>query len=526
MPRHVLSVTATLAPTLAAAPAVALALVALACSSDHTPTMPTTSPTAAPAFSLQGSGKSRPPRSGVVQQRLTTLPPTTPNTSRGNGLEHGHQDGLVVGPNVVTNQDRTFLPQNETVIAVDGTDPQRLVASSNDYRFARTSDSRCGAYASTDGGATWRDLGDGTVPSPLPAAGDPSVAFAPNGDAYWACLGFDRVSGATALYVAKSSDLTSVTTRAPLVQTTNGNDVFHDKPYIAIDRGGSRFRGRIYVTWTHFDITGSPIFISSSSDGGATWTRPTPVTPPELPDNHGSFPGVGPDGEVYVAFENFDTPTLNINQIMVARSNDGGRTFARPVKVDAVFDLCPRIVFNACSLLNTRFRVNSFPALAVDAHDGRVYVTWGDYRSGNADVLASMSDDGKRWSRSVRVNDDRTTTDQFFPAVALTPAGDVTIAYYDRRNDPRNFRMDTYLSISHGGGLAFGRSVRVTSASMDPDVDESFGGGFIGDYNGNAASRLAVHPIWTDTRGLGFPKPNQDAVTASVFLGDEVVASR
>jgi hypothetical protein len=98
-------------------------------------------------------------------------------------------------------------------------------------------------------------------------------------------------------------------------------------------------------------------------------------------------------------------------------------------------------------------RVNSFPSLAVDQHNGRVHVTWGDYRSGDADVLVASSHDGSRWRGPVQENDDHTTADQFFPAVAVTHSGAVSIAYYDRRDDPENFLIDTYVSTSPGGNL-------------------------------------------------------------------------
>src|SRR3954468_21092508 len=490
---------------------VGLFVAAITACQPDSPTAPVD--TSAP-LSLQGSGKPLPPRSGVVTQRLQRRISVAPTVSPVGSLERSRGN---VGPNVRANQDQNGAPQNETVIAVDARNSERLVASSNDYRGE---DSQCGAYASSDGGTTWKDLGAGTIPAPLPAAGDASVAFAPNGDAYWACLSFSRETDASAIYVAKSSDLASLTTFAPVAETKDGRKVFHDKPFIAIDGTGGPFRGRIYVTWTHFDATGGPIYISSSSNGGASWTKPLAVTPPDLPHNQGSSPGVAPDGTLYIAYENFDTPTINVNQIMVSRSTDGGRTFARPVKVDAVFDICPQIAFDSCSLLNTSFRVNSFPSLAVSSCNGQVYVTWGDYRSGNADVVVSSSTDGARWSQVVRVNDDRTTTDQFFPSVAVTPSGDVAIAYYDRREDPNNHDMDTFLSVSGGSRLSFGKAVRVSSASQDPDAD--FGGFFIGDYIGNAASRAATHPIWSDSRGLDASVPNQDAVTARVSQAEDL----
>ncbi len=260
----------------------ALLALVTACQTDR----PTAPETDQPALKLARTGK-KVPRSGGVEVQFRKA------AARRNGqgipkVGQGKGAWTHAGPNVVTNQDHTFLPQNEPAIAVDPDNPDRLVASSNDYRFALESDSKCGAYASTDGGRSWHDVGNGTMPLPLTAGSDPSVAFAPNGTAYWSCVSFDRATSATALVVARSSNLSTITTLSPITQTTNGDTVFNDKPYMTIDNGArSPFRGRVYVTWTHFDLTGSPIFISSSSNGGTTWTPPHPVTPPDLPATKG-----------------------------------------------------------------------------------------------------------------------------------------------------------------------------------------------------------------------------------------------
>ena len=73
----------------------------------------------------------------------------------------------VAAPNVTVNQDTAGAPQNETAIAVDPNNPQRVVAAANDY-VARTwactisgtpcsalADAYSGTYFSNDGGQTW-----------------------------------------------------------------------------------------------------------------------------------------------------------------------------------------------------------------------------------------------------------------------------------------------------------------------------------------------------------------------------------
>ena len=428
-----------------------------------------------------------------------------------------------VGSNVVMNQDNTNRAQDETPIAVDPGNPNRLLSGANDYR---NGDSQCGVYASRDGGATWNDVGTGTLVF-LPADGDPSTAFGPTGEAYYTCLAFTRgpiSNSTTAIVVSRSTDLLTVTPRGVVIVTAlGGSDLtfgyFNDKPFTATDtRSGSPHQGRIYVTWTQFKYTRvpetyveSPILLSYSDDGGATWNGPHAVTTPTLNWDQGSVPAVGPNGEVYVAFENYNTPGAT-NQIMVATSLDGGNTFSTPVKVDDVFDVPV--------LKNSAFRINSFPSIAA-CGSGLVHVVWGDYRSGNADVLLSNSaDGGQTWDPPIIVNSDQTTADQFFPWIAGAEDGAVQVAFLQRDDAPGNRLLNTWLSTSFDNGASFEAQLLVSSGPSDP-IHDGFGGQFIGDYIGVAASANAAHPAWTDTRGLGCAgkpgcTPNADAVTATI----------
>jgi hypothetical protein len=427
-----------------------------------------------------------------------------------------------VGSNVVMNQDNSFRPQNETPIAVDPGNPNRLLSGANDYR---NGDAQCGVYGSRDGGATWNDVGTGTLVF-LPANGDPSTAFGPAGEAYYTCLAFTRVlplaNATSAIVVSRSTDLLTITPRGAVIVTVlGGSDLtfgyFNDKPFTATDtRSGSPHQGRIYVTWTQFKYTRvptfyveSPILLSYSDDGGATWNGPHAVTTPTLNRDQGSVPAVGPNGEVYVAFENYNT-LGSTNQIMVATSLDGGNTFSPPVKVDDVFDIPVR-------LKNSAFRINSFPSIAA-CGSGLVHVVWGDYRSGNADVLLSNSaDGGQTWDSPIIVNSDQTTADQFFPWIAGAEGGALQVAFLQRDDAPGNRLLNTWLSTSFDNGASFEAQRLVSSGPSDP-INDGFLGGFIGDYIGVAASANTAHPAWTDTRGLqcGGCFPNADAVTTTV----------
>jgi len=440
-----------------------------------------------------------------------------------------------VGPNVVANQDKTRFPQNETPIALDPNNPSRLLAGANDYRHDLAA---CGIYASSDGGATWNDVGEGTtVPPGVVAGGDPVTTFGPDGTAYHVCLGFTPATNATSttvLFVSKSTDLKTLQPAGTVIATAAGGDdptvgYFNDKEFGTVDtRPGSPYRGRIYVTWTRFKFNRlddsyveSPIVLSYSDDRGASWSGPHPVSSPDLNFNQGSVPAVGPNGEVYVVFENGNGTGFN-GQAMVAKSVDGGNSFARPIRVDAIIEICDHLNDDGrCALKNSNWRVNSFPSIAVDGASGAVYVVWGDYRRGNADVRFSRSTDaGLTWSKSAIVNSDLSGADQFYPWIAVAENGTVQVAFQQRDDTPGNRLLNTFLSTSPSGGMGFGRQILVSSGPTDPNIN--FSGTFIGDYNGLAASGHAVHPIWTDARRVVCQlvvtdcQKQQDAVTATV----------
>jgi hypothetical protein len=103
------------------------------------------------------------------------------------------------------------------------------------------------------------------------------------------------------------------------------------------------------------------------------------------------------------------------------------------------------------------------------------------------------------------------TADQFQPWLAITPRGQLDIMYFDRRRDPSNFFIDTYLSRSNDGGKTF-TDTRVSQRSWDPRINPpiSPSGEFIGDYQGLAADDVQAIPFWNDTQFASVPKSNKE----------------
>ena len=162
--------------------------------------------------------------------------------------------------------------------------------------------------------------------------------------------------------------------------------------------------GTFYSLWERrtSNVTPSPNFayyVSKSTDHGKTWTT-SQVAPFDY--HTGSFvtvtwgPSGGPQGTLHAVANGTEDPTVaNYADVYYYNSTDGGKTWS-PRK--NVTDDDAKLLLN-----------QSFPNVAV-APDGRVEMAWFDTRNdpgtrGNDVYLATSTDNGKTWSKNVRVSD-------------------------------------------------------------------------------------------------------------------------
>jgi hypothetical protein len=134
---------------------------------------------------------------------------------------------------------------------------------------------------------------------------------------------------------------------------------------------------------------------------------------------------------------------------------------------------------------------------------GYLYITWNDYRTGDADILLIYSgDNGQTWSEPVRVNDDEEENglDQFFSAVAVSPQGWVHMVFYDRRDDENNTMIWAYYAISKDGGQNFSLNMNMSDINFNGDHSRDGTNDFIGDYIGITATNTTAYAVWCDTR--------------------------
>ncbi len=485
--------------------------------------------------------------------------------------------------------------QNETWVAADPLNPRNVVAGYNDYRRG---DGTCGVSYSTTGGQTWADATmpngfvsgadfGGTPREYMQGSGDPSVGWDTRGNTYYTCQEFKRGSGVTedpdqssGIYVYRSTGTNGASwnfTGRPMVthdDVAGAGDFLLDKPLMTVDDGmHSPFRDRVYLTWTTFAADGTAyIYEASSADYGEHFTAPVLVSADSslcaapatsahpggrCDNNQFSDPFTAPDGTLYVVWANYNNATSgggdNHNQVLLAKSTDGGATFSAPVKAGDFYELPDCATYQggadagrACvpekgATAASIFRAANYPYGAVDPqHPGIVAVTFGSYVNRNSDeangctpagfststglnlytgvktagachnaiVLSVSRDSGAAFtggSQDVRAlpvaesTAGQRSADQYWQGMGFTPGGTLAVGSFDRGYGTDETTGFSDISVSTSQDMtSFGHAQRVTTSSMPPETE--FSGLFYGDYFQLAVTGDTAHPVWSDTR--------------------------
>ena len=212
----------------------------------------------------------------------------------------------------------------------------------------------------------------------------PKIAYGPDGALYATYLVARATAGKKrpemAIRFARSTDGGARwTTPVTVTATATGDSVFGSYDDHALYAAPD---GAIYVSWLAASGKMSNTYFVRSTDRGATWSRPAVVDP------GGSCPCCrtamtsGPDGALYVAWRKIypgDSGASEVRDIVVARSDDRGRTWHSPIRVHADdwhVTYCP----------------NAGPSIRV-GEDGTVHVAWWTGKEGHAGVQYAQSTD-------------------------------------------------------------------------------------------------------------------------------------
>jgi hypothetical protein len=376
-------------------------------------------------------------------------------------------------PNVRITDDTTPFPQHvEPSLVVD---PRGHLYVGWKEAFTPDGPGQAVAFSrSEDGGLTWSA---NILPDPLDPnwhQSDPWLTLDETGR-----LHFARLNYSADLTEGRLSVSSSVDGGRTWSATVNPDDRtgFADKESLASDGNGS-----LYVAYD--DVTSGSadqgdrvdLRISRSTDRGLTWSPTAPVA-----DDAGLL--LGPvvaahaNGTVIAAWWN-----LTNGNVLADTSQDHGSTWGPDVRVNPV----P----GSAEYVNTSW-AGSMPSITLDG-PGRVYVAWADRGADDLDVLVARSEDaGLTWSTPVRVNDDASRRDQWMPSMVADAGGILHAAWLDGRTGNWN----VYYAKSTDAGRTWSPNLRVTTAETAGSFARP------GDYLALAAdANGTAYVAWTDGR--------------------------
>ena len=376
----------------------------------------------------------------------------------------------------------------DTPIVANPLNRDDLLLGSVDYNCGQESD--VGFHLSRDGGSTWERVecmaAITTKQNNYLALDEPSVGYDRNGTAYIAGIYFnvEEFGGQGLVAVQKSTDGTHWS--KPVVAMRRRGDTNEYLTHLAVDTSvSSRWVNSVYVSGVVVSDQGvkNQVLVAHSSGEGDTWTQVAVDVVQKYPasDNLTRI-AVAKNGTVYVTWLRCSSP-CQAGQIMLSTSTDGGNTWSSPKRIAQVE------MPTDWQLPNTFERVYNYPSVAVDNSDGpyvgTVYVvmyTWtGSYLK--VQVMRS-TDGGTTWSQPVPLAPKSDIHDQFFPSMSVSSTGKVGVSWLDRRNDPNDIDYQAFAAISEDGGQSFGTNWQLTTAFSDPRVNGTQNN-WMGDYTGN-----------------------------------------
>ncbi len=379
-----------------------------------------------------------------------------------------------------------FDAANEPSIAIDPTNPNRMVIGWRQFDNINNSFRQAGYGYTIDGGQTWTFPG---VIDPGVFRSDPVLDCDSDGIFYYNSLTKDDNDNYWC-NVYRNDPGTFDWDNGPFAQGG-------DKQWMVIDRTGGMGEGNVYACWNASYSACYPGSFTRSIDGGDSYEDCVTVDT----DPYWGTLAVGPEGELYESGQNWEgivvLKSTNAQNAASIVSWDSYTT----VDLDGYLSGWNEI--NPAGLLGQVY-------VSVDVSDGpgsgNVYVLASVQRNSGdpGDVMfARSTDGGNTWSPPLRINDDLGWNDyQWFGTMSVAPNGRIDVAWLDTRDDPSgNILSALYYSYSMDQGFTWTANEKL-SDNFDPHV------GWpqqqkMGDYFEMESDESSAHLAWSNTLNGG-----------------------
>ncbi len=375
---------------------------------------------------------------------------------------------------------------------------------------------------SLDGGQSWSPV----AALPHYVAGytsaDPSLGFDNNGNLYAVYVdysGFNTSPLKGAVVICRSTD-GGFSWSAPQevidVDFDPGKRAI-DRPWLAIDRSGGKYDGRIYISTMNAKGASAPFhpYLSYSADSGASFaTRYLDssgwlagiLIPQPMPT-----PAVAADGIFYAVYPSYVLSQSLLPQFILAASHDGGTSFEY------------RSVFRSATATGDSLAKTGYLLRCDPSDPAHLAFFFLDRSEGDLDLYMSESfDRGQSWSNKIRINDDPRGNGimQDLLWAGFDAEGNLIAAWRDRRNgSPGSYISDyeIWAAYRHRDSLLFSENFRL-SDTLIPFHDILKGSG--NDFMCIRLRSDTLHAVWGDTRSsrlnIMYQKGSPDGTVLSV----------
>ncbi len=372
---------------------------------------------------------------------------------------------------------------NETSIAIDPTNPNRIVIGWRQFDTVTSNFRQAGNGYSLDGGLTWIFQ---EVLEPGIFRSDPVLDFDADGNFYYNSLTNDPDFFCSVFKITDGSQNWG----AP-VPAKGG-----DKQWMRVDRTDGIGEGNNYSSWNSFFSTCTGAF-TRSTDGSNTFEDcifidSDPVWGTLAVDAEGTLyiSGTSSSGIILVKSTSAKDPSSNV-------------TWDNVSQVDLDGDLDVFVAVNPAGLMGQAWvdvDVSSGPGR------GNVYVAASVSRFSNNDpgdvMFAKSTDGGNTFQPPVRINTDTgTAAYQWFGTMSVAPNGRIDVIWLDTRDATNGIDSVLYYSFSDDQGETWSENVPF-SEPFDPSVGYPQQGK-IGDYFDMVSDDDYAHLAWANTLNGG-----------------------